>query len=433
MTPPEPGAPDPIGRAVARLRAALGLATILMLVLSKTLWVTTDAFPRVPFLKGIPEVPAEASWGVFGLLLVTIAAAAVGLAWRASLGVSLAILGVLVLGDQHRFQPWVYQYAMTALLLATLPNDKALGFVRWWYASLYLHSGLSKLDLSFVEEMGPLFLNTIARLVGLSPSAWPQAWRTAAIVAMPAWEIVVAALLVIPATRRAGVVGAIVLHATLLAVLGPFGLRHSGIVLVWNAAMIVEVVFAFGPRLNSGLLPSAAGVRFGRGVRWLFWAGVLLPFGERSGWLDAWPSHALYASHVERTEVYVLDDESEEWPEEVRRHLGNAGGTPWRRLDLTGWSREVRGVPVYPQGRACNGLAEALAARYGGRRPIRVIQWGRADRWTGRRDRIEVIGLDAIRGQGGRYRLNARPDGGFSRRPERTDEPAPVRGLEGAP
>ncbi|MHC5543644.1 MauE/DoxX family redox-associated membrane protein, partial [Singulisphaera rosea] len=205
MALPEQAGTDPVERAVARLRGALGLATILMLVLSKTLWVTTDAFPRVPFLKGIPEFPSEASWGVFALLIVTIAAAAVGLAWRASLGVSLAILVVLVLGDQHRLQPWVYQYAVTAVLLATLPNEKALGFVRWWYASLYLHSGLSKLDVSFVYEMGPLFLNTIARLVGFSPAAWPQAWRSAAIVAMPGWEIVVAALLVIPATRKVGV------------------------------------------------------------------------------------------------------------------------------------------------------------------------------------------------------------------------------------
>jgi hypothetical protein len=136
---------------------------------------------------------------------------------------------------------------------------------------------------------------------------------------------------------------------------------------------------------------------------------VVLPLGERRGHCDAWPGHALYASHVERTEVFLHEDDVETYPLELRRHLGAAATGPWRRLDLTGWSRAARGVPVYPQARACNGLAEALAARYGDRLLIRVVQWGRADRWTGERTRVDLLGLEAIRRQGDRYRLNAHP------------------------
>src|SRR5262249_30761649 len=117
----------------------------------------------------------------------------------------------------------------------------------------------------------------------------------------------------------------------------------------------------------------------------------------------------LYASHVERTEVLFHEDEVESYPVEVRRHVGASGMGPWRRLDLTGWSRAACGVPMYPQARACNGLAEALAARYGDRRLIRVVRWGRADRWTGARTRVDLLGLEAIRRQGDRYRLNAHP------------------------
>ncbi len=94
-------------------------------------------------------------------------------------------------------------------------------------------------------------------------------------------------------------------------------------------------------------------------------AGLVLPLGERWGWWDAWPSHALYASHVARTEVFVHEEGSRRLPPEVRRSVALTGPGPWRRLDLTGWSRDVRGVPVYPQDRVGNGLAEALAARYG--------------------------------------------------------------------
>ena len=70
----------------------------------------------------------------------------------------------------------------------------------------------------------------------------------------------------------------------------------------------------------------------------------------------------------------------------------------------------MRGVPVYPQARACNGLAEALAARYGDRRLIRVVQWGRGRSLDRPSDPVGGVPRgDAIRRQGDRYRLNAHP------------------------
>jgi hypothetical protein len=58
-------------------------------------------------------------------------------------------------------------------------------------------------------------------------------------------------------------------------------------------------------------------------------------------------------------------------------------------------------------------LAEGLAACYGDRLLIRVVHRGRADRWTGHRTQVALLGLDDIRRQGDRYRLNAHPSQGF--------------------
>jgi hypothetical protein len=404
---------------LARLRVVLAVATLAMLGLSWPLWVENGAFPRVPFIPRLPEVPAAASWLLYLVLLGAIAASARagGRAWRDGLGVSFVLLVGLVLGDQHRFQPWVYQYLMLALIVATLPPETALRYARWWFAALYLHSGLSKLDVSFCHEMGAVFLATALRSLGIVPHDWPAAWRTAAVLAMPAWEIAVAAALVVPRTRRLGLAGALILHGALLGILGPWGLGHSTIVLVWNAAMMIEAALLFGPRDTASAadpVPARSVRLVGRVAQAVFWAAVVLPLGERWGVFDAWPAHALYASHVERTVVYVHEDGLDALPTAARRHVGPGDFGPWRRLDLTGWSRAVRGVPVYPQGRACNGLAEALAARYGGRLPVRVIHWGRADRWTGQRSRVELLGLAAIRRRGSRYRLNAHPSAWFT-------------------
>src|SRR5262249_2109002 len=158
---------------------------------------------------------------------------------------------------------------------------------------------------------------------------------------------------------------------------------------LWNVALIVEDVILFGRALPAPAGPSAGDSRLSPATTWLFILAAILPFGERWGLIDAWPAFALYASHTERTEVHLGPQAIRGAPESVRRHaLSDPERSPGAgELDLTGWSREVRGVPVYPAGRACVGLAEALAVRYGAADSVRVVQWGRAGRWTGHRNR----------------------------------------------
>jgi hypothetical protein len=394
-----------------------------MLGLSWPLWVEPSAFPRVPFVPVFPELPGRVSWALFAIVLGSIAAATAGIAPRRCLALGLALLGFLVLGDQHRFQAWVYQFAMIGLLLAALPDGAAVALARWWYIATYAHSGLSKLDASFCHELGGSMLDAACGLFGVDTQQWPAAARTLAILAMPGWELLVALLLSIPVTRRAGRVGAALVHGGVILILGPWGMRHSTIVLVWNAVTAVQVWLAFGP--GPGFASDRAALRPEHGtltgwlVRAVVCAGILLPFGERSGHCDAWPAHALYASHVERTDVFIHEDDVEAYGPELRPHVRSGGPGPWRRLDLTAWSRQVRGVPVYPSARGCNGLAEALAARYGDRGLVRVVQWGRADRWTGRRTQVVLLGLESIRGQGARYLLGAHPTAHWGREDRR--------------
>jgi hypothetical protein len=391
----------------------LGLGTLAMLVLSWPLWVEPTAFPRVPFVARLPHLPAAVAWALFLVVLGSIATATAGFSWRKCLALSVVALVLLIIGDQHRFQAWIYQFGMVALLLSALPSRHALALGRWWYVATYCYSGLSKLDVSFCRELGGSLLDAAGSVLGADCQRWPSTARTLAILAMPAWELVVAVLLSVPVTRQIGRIGAVLIHGALLLILGPWGMNHSTIVQVWNAVTATEVWIAFGPDLAFTREPSrAVGTTVaGWAVRGLFLIGMLLPLGEPWGSCDAWPAHALYASHVERTEVFLHEDQIASYPPEVQRYARSGGprAGPWRRLDLTGWSRAVRGVPVYPQGRACNGLAEALAARYGEHDLIRVVQSGRADRWTGRRKQVSLLGLDEIRRHAARYLLNAHP------------------------
>src|SRR5262249_51785227 len=155
-------------------------------------------------------------------------------------------------------------------------------WLRLFFIALYFHSGLSKLDVSFLREMGPVFLDTALRTLDAGRARLSERARTCLVLAMPMSEVAIALALSFPRTRRAGVVGAVLLHAVLVVLLGPMGLRHSTIVLVWNMAMLMEVVALFwrrGPVVVTRNLPNVfAGV--------VFVLAALLPFGERLGWFD---------------------------------------------------------------------------------------------------------------------------------------------------
>lgn len=140
----------------------------------------------------------------------------------------------------------------------------------------------------------------------------------------------------------------------------------------------------------------------------LFALAVLLPVAERSRLWDTWPSFALYASHAERSIIEIHESSLGAYPDSVLRHL-HPSSSPWRTIDLTRWSRLERGTPPYPQGRASLGVAESLALWGGQPRPVRLILWGPADRWTARRSRQEAIGPDAIHRLGSSYWWNPHP------------------------
>ena len=346
-------------------------------------------------------MPPWLETALFVLLMASVAAGTVRRGWW---GLSVALLVVMIVQDQHRFQPWAYLFGMAALAVATTTKARAAGLCRLYLVALYFHSGLSKLDASFCLELGPAFLETAARPFGMHPASWPGWARTAAVLAMPAAEVAIAAGLVFRRSRGFARAGAIGLHVSLIGVLGPWGIDQSAIVLVWNAALIVEVSILFAAEMGE---ESGAPRRFEPATAMIFALAAIVPFGERRGLCDAWPAFAYYASHVDRLEVEVSADDLDALPATLRRTATGEG--PWRRVDLTAWSRAVRGVPVYPQARACLGLAEALAMREGGKGRVRVLWESRADRTTGRRERSVAVGLRAIRALGDRCRLNAHP------------------------
>jgi hypothetical protein len=322
--------------------------------------------------------------------------------------VALAMSAWMVLEDQVRLQPWMYQFLLMGFALAACREDQAIGLCRLFVVAMYFHSGLSKLDSAFVTDMGYWFLFVASRWFGQDSQKWPDFWRNAAILAMPCWEIAVAVGLVVR-LRRIAVIGAVVQHLALMAILGPWGLNHGAIVLTWNATLAIEVPLLFSkgrhePEEPSPRRPLASLAKYG------MLAVAILPLGEPLGFWDAWPSFALYASHVERVTIEIIPEERDRLPEPIRRYdQVLIAATTFEQIDLGRWSLGERRAPVYPSARALSGVAEAVASRYGDRLIKMVSVSPRADRLTGARRPVLLHDRSAIRRHGDTYWLNAHP------------------------
>ncbi len=404
-------------RAAARFRFALCVATAVMLTMSWPLWVAPSRLPRVPCFRRLGLEPSAAvSWVTFALVVVLLALAAAGIRVRDALVVASVLLVARILPDQNRFQPWAYQFLVQAVLLATLTAPRALAWSRIWMISMYLHAGLSKLDYSFVHGSGPMFLRAALLPFASDPDVWPEPLKLAAVLAFPAFELAAGLMLAFRGTRRFGLAAAVGMHAALAALLGPWALDHSAIVVVWNLALIVQDVILFTTRHEPGDLWSREPFDGKLAIAGVC-ALVILPLGERYGLLDPWPSHALYANHVARVEIEFIAPPAEpastdfllNAAPELAGFVRPNAELDALRLDLNAWSRAARGTPIYPGGRAALGLAEALAARYRRRLDVRVVVEGPANRWTGARARTVAVGANAIRKLADRFRLNTRP------------------------
>ena len=182
-----------------------------MVALSWPLWIDLADFPAVPFVRSFPDYPRAWSWAGLGLIVAGLGSGMSRRFGRLGVGLTIPVMTWLILGDQLRFQPWIYQFLVLGTLLVVLPPRSALAFGGVWMASVYLHSGLSKLDASFAREMGPLFVRTLARSLGglrLSPAV-----RRDRPAPMPAAEILIAVLLLFRPTRPRLYLGTLLIHA----------------------------------------------------------------------------------------------------------------------------------------------------------------------------------------------------------------------------
>jgi hypothetical protein len=399
------------------MRCTVGLFGLLLVAATWRLWTPQHVYPQVPLVRGFDGLGAWFEWLAAAMMMAGLAGAVLAPRRVAATALLTFAIGTLflVLLDQHRLQPWAYQFMLVAIVLALADAVTAIILLRLLIISFYFHSALTKLDYSFLHTLGQQFVSALAGIFGASLDGWSESARLITAGALPGGEMLIALGLCWVRTRRAALVAAVLLHAVLLVILGPWGLDHKPGVLVWNVYFIVQDVLLFwlstvAQRGEPADILAQVELPRPQYVTALIWAVVLLPFLAPTAWFDMWPSWGLYASCAQRVQLLVHRREAEQLPGELQPFLEPAPGgeDSWLVVRLDRWSLEALWAPIYPQSRYQLGVAEAVIARYGLLHRVRVFRFDLADRFTGQREYTRFNGLAELIGSAGEYYLNSR-------------------------
>ena len=370
-TPPVAAPMPKTVASVTGLTRLLAVGQLALVAATWKLWTPQSVFPQVPLIRAACDWPGWFDWVCLAVLVgssvVMLVVARRGRAGRmASSALAVSLAGFFVL-DQHRLQPWAWQFFLIAILLS-LADDATVR--RGWMGlviSIYFWSAVSKFDYTFFHDQGPALLGGLKQAMGLRgiPNRWTQMSDIAGSVGLALGEMAVAVMLAWPRTRWLGLWTATIMHVALLAALGPLGLNHSLGVLLWTVFFIVQDWLLFreagtlrSPNTDSELVyfgrwlrslaswPSSRPNRLALGV---IFAAMIWPVVEPFGYCDHWLAWAVYSARGEGTAVFIDYSETEQLVYLHRPPMWISTGSSDIELDLPSWSLRNLAVPIYPQ------------------------------------------------------------------------------------
>lgn len=330
-------------------KALVMLAFLAGFLLSPRLWTTQGRF--FPVLSPFDNLPAIAFPFDVMLLLLFIG---LGIVWifykKRRIGLmAIVSLATILMQDQMRWQPWVYQYSLLLLpyLLQTdtKENEKSiLCCLQWIIAGIYVWSGIQKLNPGFLSQ-------TFVQIAEASGTKLMfSKWKNAGYI-IPFIEILTGLSLLGSKFRKAGIYAAVITHIAILLLLSPLMLNHNSVVYPWNAAMILFVLL-----LYKGMKTEEHAINLIRENSFtslklmpiiLVWVFPVFNFW---GYWDHYLSFSLYSDKpptfyiaIEESEIHKIDKRFQNYFVVIP---GLQGG---QLIDIDKWALSELNVPFYPQ------------------------------------------------------------------------------------
>jgi hypothetical protein len=372
----------PIGEAARLrwLRAVVAGGYACGMLVSPRLWFGAGrSLPRAPIIELLPGFISAHDYLLSILLLIALVLSTISSRPRRYL-FSVALLTMsLVLLDQTRLQPWVYQYAIILTLLACAPpgavdgesGGPVVAANQLVVAMLYFWSGAQKLSWSFGHEVVPALLESTR--IHLSPTI--ASYVPAAAIGVAICETLIGGALLFRKTRQAAVLSALIMHFIVLLTL--VTAWRNSVVWPWNIGMMLMVMLLFRRsdrqlgrqqwRVSDRLyhLPKLVLVLCG-----------VLPALSFAGWWDLYLSAALYSGRTPVAVMHISPGARDRFPITAQQQMFTTSRGELM-LPFYEWSLSELNVPPYPEVRVYRQLARHICFFADDRQESELIVRGR--------------------------------------------------------
>lgn len=401
------------------------LCGLLLLGATNPLWLplASNEFPKIPLLGFAQTWPTLVDTGLAIVLIVCLGVITLLSRSPAAVKGLIVLTGLtLVMLDQQRLQPWMYQLIVFFTVFLIAQKEHALRGLRWLIISVYAYSAIGKLDFQFVHSVGRDFLDAGLGLFGATAEQWSPATVSCVVLMLPALELALAVGLALPKLRRFFAYSACLFHVGLIVIFSPWGLGHSWGVILWNLQFAVQAIVLFGGR--EGVMPESSESQrdqekksLGTNVAiGLISTCIVLPITERFGIWDHWPSWALYAPHSSRVQVLVAKTALDRLPDSLQTQLDNEAEPPatdvetlWVPVPLNAWCLSETMTPIYPQARFGFAVSRYLAEHLDSEFELRVRTLSVSNRLNGKRRSRDYEGKTQLSRGAEAFWLNTEP------------------------
>ena len=322
------------------------------LLITYPLWLSRRLYPLVPIVPNWPVVVAPWDLIIFLALIGCLSATAVVPRPRKFLAATIILLVILGLADQTRWQPWVFQYTAMLITLALLGYNKqnykkqqALNACRFIVASIYIFSGLQKLNISFIKDVLPYFagINSVPLLVGL---------------AVAGTELFIGLGLITKRFRHPAIILAVLMPTAILyrlVLIEPYNVA----VWPWNVAMMSFALILFWNTYNKPRAIISPHKSTWKVIILIMFG--LLPIGSWFGVWDMYLSGALYSGNKVKAEILIDGPLQEILPIDYSPYTQPTGLNTYV-LPISSWSYQELQVPTYPEERVFRNIGNSVCS-----------------------------------------------------------------------
>ena len=374
----------PSARTIFWVKFAISGGLLAGFLLTPKLWLSSRLYPLVPVFPFLRPLPPPWDRALFASMLLLSIWILVRPRPPKSIAAFLLLTAAYSLFDQSRWQPWLYQYLFMLAAVGLSyrrPDDEdrrdsALESCRWIVAAVYFWSGVHKANPSFGDVSFSWMTEPFMKRLPEAANHWIPLLGYAA----PVIETSIGAGLLTRRFRTAAIIGALAMHAFILASIGPLAHNFDSVVWPWNIAMAFLVVLLFRAPRERRLHWWAGTPLFQRLVLLLFGVAPVLNFVNL---MDAYPSFALYSGNTNAATIYMSDEVAGRLPDTLQEQTDvNDSGVD--ELSVFDWSFAELNVPPYAELRVYRQIGKQVCAFAGFPRDMVLIVQGKSA-WIGRR------------------------------------------------